>query len=399
MYKRIALILLAVMLLIPETGLAGVSANLNQQMATRSGPGTKYTEELGTLPQSTKITVISQIETAGTVWYQVEFVYNSQLRRAYTGKKRVNASGDIPWESPIYTEDILLSNATAYYGPGENYAARRSSVAKNTTVRVFGVELEWALCEYKEGSKWARGYIHVSNLGKTAAATPTPAPLPTATPAPTASPTPVPTKRAAFNVIDPINCLCVDYYGNLYDYTGHNEDFALMAGVLPVMSYFDGVPCIQSHTYVYGGPGQHYWRRTIKGGDYAYTGTLDKNLRIYGKENGWILIRYPSDSNSGYRYAWAPSSCIPRSDLARTPDIEFARNLKAITTRFVDATDDPDVSYEYVGTSVSEHIMVTPLAFLNEERVWVYCEYTVRDHTGVHEARGFLPADSMYIVE
>lgn len=392
MKKRIALILLALMLLIPEAGLANVSAYLNQKMATRSGPGTKYTEELGTLSQSTPITVVAQIETGGTIWYQVEFTLNSKLYRTYTGKKRVNASGFIPWESPDYTEDTLTAGSKAYYGPGEQYAARRKSVGKNASVRVFGVEGNWALCEYREENKWARGYIHVDHLANTVGAAPTPVPVPV-------TPTPAPTRRPAFNIIDRERYICADYYGNAYCYAGHDEDYALMVGLLPVMQYFDGVPCIQSHTYVYGGPGRHYWRRYIPSiGDYAYTGQNDKNLRIYGKRDGWILIRYPSDSNSGYRYAWAPSSCIPASDLMRVQDIHFAENLTAMTTRYLTATDDPDASLEEVGTTITANITVTPLAFLNEAREWVYCEYTVQDSTGVHTAQGFLPADGLRIL-
>ena len=99
MKKRVIALLLALLVLLPEMALAAVPGTLNQQMATRSGPGTKYTEELGTLPSSTDITVTAQVETAGTIWYQVEFRESGRLYRAYTGKKRVNAYGSIPWES------------------------------------------------------------------------------------------------------------------------------------------------------------------------------------------------------------------------------------------------------------------------------------------------------------
>ena len=134
----------------------------------------------------TSITVISQIETAGTVWYQVEFRYNSQLHRAYTGKKRVNVSDtNIPWENAKYVEDVTTATAEAYYGPGTQYALRRGKVSAKTTVRVFGVEGDWALCEYRENNKWARGYIHVDQLKNTVGVPVTPSPVPP-TPAPAA---------------------------------------------------------------------------------------------------------------------------------------------------------------------------------------------------------------------
>ncbi len=397
MKKRIFSLLLILCLLLPEMAMAGVDAWLNQKMATRSGPGTKYTEELGTLPQNTSITVIAQAETGGTVWYQVEFTRNQKLYRCYTGKKRVNvSSGNIPWENPDYVEDKLIGGAEAYYGPGTNYAKRKSGVYKNTTVRVFGVEGDWALCEYKEGSKWARGYIHVEKLQNTVSVPLTPTPVPTATPAPTAAPTatPAPTPREAFNIIDRENFLCIDYYGDVFDYTGHTEDYALLVGLLPVMSYFDGVPCIRSHTAVYSGPSEGYWRRYNPRSGYAYTGKNDTNLRIYGQENGWILIRYPSDANSGYRYGWVIPQAISPENQRRTPPVEFAY-LPAITTRFADATDDPDSSIQFGGVTETAHVEVTALAFLNEARTWIYCEYNLRDGAAVYRARGFLPADAM----
>lgn len=397
--KRIIALCLLALILLPEMALASVPASLNQQMATRSGPGTKYTEELGTLPKSTPITVIAQVETGETVWYQVEYRSNGKLYRAYTGKKRVNTGSAIPWENTAYDEDTLTATVRPYYGPGEHYATRKQ-VSGNTPLRVFGVEGEWALCEYREGNKWARGYIHVDLLKNTTArptAIPTLPPTPAPTPAPTA--TPLPARDYAFNIIDAEKCICADYYGNVYSYAGRTEDFALMVGLLPVMDYFDGVPCITRHTYVYSGPGSHYWRRYIPSiGDYAYTGTLDTNLRIYGKDAGWILIRYPSDSNSGYRYAWAPENAIPAADLARTPDVFFAQGLSAITTRRAAITDDPDASREQAGNALPPNTIVTPLAFLDTDRQWVYCAYWMEDKNGIQPARGFLDGDGLRIL-
>lgn len=392
--KRLAVLFIVLVLLLPEIGLAASSGHLNQQMATRSGPGTKYTEELGTYPISTSIQVIAQVETNGTVWYQVEFSANGKLYRAYTGKKRVDGiGGGIPWESSDYREDVVTARVKPLYGPGEKYAGRRYMVEKNTKVRVFGVEGDWTLCEYKEEGKWARGYISVEALKNTKAVPITPTPKPTATPEPTPSPTP----RSYFNILDENKHLCVDYYGKTYDYTGHDKEFAYMVGMLPVMSYFDGVPCIRSHTYVYSGPATYYWRRyNTNGSGYAYTGKLDTNLRIYGKENGWIMIRYPSDANGGYRYGWVIPEAISVANQNRTPPVDFAY-LPAITTRYVDATDDPDRSIQYGGTSVSEHITVTALAFLNEKREWVYCEYNLLEGGNSYIARGFLPADGLML--
>ena len=389
MKKRIVSLLLVLLMLLPGLALAATPAALNQPMATRSGPGTKYTEELGTFPVSTNITVVSQVDSNGTIWYQVEFKNNGKLYRAYTGKKRVNAYGSIPWENDLYTEDVTTAYVTPYYGPGDRYAKRRQSLDRGATVRVFQVEGEWALCDFREGSRWARGYINVSDLRNTVGVAITPTPVPTQ--APTKEP------RSYFNIIDPYNKICVDYYGNEYSYRGHDEEFAYMVGKLPVMSYFDGVPCIRSHTQVFSGPGDTYWCRwNSNGSGYAYTGKNDTNLRIYGKENGWIMIRYPSDANGGYRYGWVIPQAISVANQNKTEGVDFAY-LPAVTTRFLSATDDPDSSLQRAGTNVEENVTVTALAFLNEDRDWVYCEYTLWQGGRSYLARGFIPASGLQL--
>ncbi|MBR1820862.1 MAG: hypothetical protein IJ769_04490 [Clostridia bacterium] len=387
MRKTISILLALMILAVALPSLASTPATLNQKMATRSGPGTKYSEELGTLPQSTSIVVINMVTTNGTPWCLVEFRNNGKLYRCYTGLKRINLGGSVPEGSLDYVKDTVVTATKAYYGPGTNYAERKGSISKGEEMRVFEVEGDWALVEYKHGGTWQRGYIPVDALKKTESK---PTPVPTATPAPT----PVPTPRVANNILDRDNHICIDYYGNEYNYGSRSDDFVVMVGALPVMSYFDGVPCVK-HSDVYSGPGNRYWRRwNSNGSGYAYTGILDTNLRIYGQENGWIMIRYPSDANGGYRYGWTQPTAISAANQARTPAVEFAY-LPAVTTRYVDATDDPDRSIQYGGTSVSEHITVTALAFLNADRNWVYCEYNLREGGSTYIARGFLPADGL----
>lgn len=205
----------------------------------------------------------------------------------------------------------------------------------------------------------------------------------------------VPLTAGADNIIDRYNRLCTDYYGNTVSYAGHDEDYAALVGALPVMTYFDGVPCIRRHTYVYSGPGTYYWRRWT-GQDYAYTGTLDTNLRVYGSENGYIMIRYPSGTNHGYRYAWTIPEILSPENQRRVRPVNFAY-LDGVTSNFQDATDDPDYSREFIGSSYGHEANVVMLAFLDWDRYWVYCEFDLRRDGGVYRARGFLPADGLRI--
>ena len=128
-------------------------------MATRSGPGTKYTEELGTLPQNTPITLIEYVTTGGTPWGLVEFYKGGQKYRAYTGMKRITASGPVPQGTLDYFDAALTLTTDVYYGPGYDYARRGKAVFAGTPLRVYGFENGFALCDYQSGSQWVRAYF------------------------------------------------------------------------------------------------------------------------------------------------------------------------------------------------------------------------------------------------
>ena len=153
MMKKWISMLLVFLLLCPAVNALAVSARLKQVMATRSGPGTWYTEELGTLPASTAITAIEKITTSETTWVLVEFRYNGQLYRAYTGLSRMEVYGDLPLANVSGYGDTVQTETSAYYGPGTEYATRRTRVAVGTNVTVYDQEGQWALCEYKENGK------------------------------------------------------------------------------------------------------------------------------------------------------------------------------------------------------------------------------------------------------
>ena len=156
---RVLALLAAVLLLSAGGAEAATPASLNQRMATRSGPGTKYTEELGTLPQSTNILLIEAVTTSGTPWGLVEFYNNGMKYRAYTGMKRINAYGPVAWGTLDYDDFILPDFSEVYYGPGYDYAQRQELVPAGTPLRVYGFENGFALCDYEAGGQWVRGYL------------------------------------------------------------------------------------------------------------------------------------------------------------------------------------------------------------------------------------------------
>ena len=169
MKKAFVFLLTLILLALSVSAFAGVPARLNQKMATRSGPGTRYSEELGTIPMSTSIEVINCVTTNGTPWCLVEFTRNGKLYRCYTGLKRIDTSYDLPEGSTSAVKDTVTQDTKVYYGPGKKYAVRTGTLGKGTEVRVYEVEGDWAMVDYVRKKVQQRGYIPVDCLKKTVA--------------------------------------------------------------------------------------------------------------------------------------------------------------------------------------------------------------------------------------
>jgi|GEM_PF-3490893 len=138
---------------------AGIAATLTMKMATRLGPGTAYSEELGTMPQTTPITVFEQVTPNGVPWVMVEYTYKNRLYRAYTGMKRISAGQPVPQGNTQPQAARALQQTAAYYGPGYHYAQHDAVVPANTALEVYGVENGFLLCDYLGEEKMIRAYI------------------------------------------------------------------------------------------------------------------------------------------------------------------------------------------------------------------------------------------------
>ena len=147
---------------IPGFNYAGLRASLNQRMATRTGPGTQYTEP-GTFAQSTPITVFYQTSGSGVMWGMVEFQYKSMWYRAYTGMKRIDASW-VPTDSEPYQNRTISRNVTPRYGPGEYYAEQPHTIPSGERVKVFFTQNGYAMVDYDRQGGVVRGWIPVSSL-------------------------------------------------------------------------------------------------------------------------------------------------------------------------------------------------------------------------------------------
>ena len=125
------------------------------RVASRSGPGTNY-DELGSYhKKGYTLTVLSRAydENNGIWWLQVELNYGSELRRVYTGLKRVDIDiNDVQDECPLFYARVKSSNIP-YYGPGTAYTAHKNAIAAGTEGIIYGFEDGWVLFEFYNADK------------------------------------------------------------------------------------------------------------------------------------------------------------------------------------------------------------------------------------------------------
>ena len=147
----------------------GILVTLNQRMATRSGPGTQYTELGSYFQAGTAVTAVSAAydDRNGIWWIQTEFTYNGEKRRAYTGLKRLNMSvGDVPTEYMLADDAVLNRSVYAYMGPGYGYAMYHLQIPAGTTGKVWlseGGYAQFEFYDYTEGA-WRRVWVQESAL-------------------------------------------------------------------------------------------------------------------------------------------------------------------------------------------------------------------------------------------
>ena len=144
-----------------------VNVQLNQRLATRSGPSTKY-DELGSyFSAGTKVKAISKAwDSVNEIWWiQVEFTYGGSARRAYTGLKRLNMSADqVPEEYPLSTNANITDDCRVYLGPGTNYTHRNDMITAGTCGTIYTIENGYAQFEYNDGSQYHRVWVPVQYI-------------------------------------------------------------------------------------------------------------------------------------------------------------------------------------------------------------------------------------------
>ncbi len=132
-----------------------ITVQLNQRMATRSGPGTNYTETGSYFTAGTNVQAISAAyDTRNGIWWiQTEFSYQGVKRRAYTGLKRLNMNvSQVPQETLIWQDVEVSSTTRCYWGPGYDYTMYEFQIPAGTIGAVYQAEGDFAQLEYYDSS-------------------------------------------------------------------------------------------------------------------------------------------------------------------------------------------------------------------------------------------------------
>ena len=139
----------------------GRMVTAKERIASRSGPGTNYTETGSYHQAGARVKALSAAydDRNGIWWIQVEVSYGGELRRVYTGVKRLEMNAeDVPVEESEGSA-LLTRSVYAYYGPGYGYSMYKKAIPAGTFGTVWQRESSYALFEYDDGGSLRRVWV------------------------------------------------------------------------------------------------------------------------------------------------------------------------------------------------------------------------------------------------
>lgn len=179
--KKLLIMLLVVLLLLSSSALAyydpytgastyspyPMTARLNQRMATRTGPGTQYSEPGTFFSDGDPVKLISYTTDAnGVKWVQAEIDVRGKLMRVYTGLKRFDGVNlnKLCREERINVVASLDTDITPTYGPGWQYAEYDFTLRRGSEVLVLDAENGYDMCEFYVNGKLYRAWLPDSGM-------------------------------------------------------------------------------------------------------------------------------------------------------------------------------------------------------------------------------------------
>ncbi len=188
--------------------------------------------------------------------------------------------------------------------------------------------------------------------------TPSPTPVPTPTPSPTPSPSPTPT---------PVPTPTLSPY----------QRAVMQAPELEVQE--DAGFEKRNDLKVYSAPGENTWRAS------GAVVTTDDKVKIFGTENGYVLVDYPIGNGSRGRIGYIDD--VTLDDPETVKPLSFC-SIPVPLYRDAEGTDDP-LHGQAAITTFQKGSEVTLLAFLGEE--WAYVQTGLEGRV----CRLFIPRDAL----
>ncbi len=164
MKKRISCLLLAFLLLamtlpgLADSPNAWLTVITSDRVPSRSGPGTQYDGTGSYHKAGTQMLALTKAWDSrnGIWWVQVELTYSGRQRRVYTGQQRLYVDLDLLPEETEVGGGRTTASATAYYGPGTQYAGMKDNVPKGVECSVYNYEGGYVQVQYKTGTNTLR---------------------------------------------------------------------------------------------------------------------------------------------------------------------------------------------------------------------------------------------------
>ncbi len=434
--KTLLLVLTALLALalLPGNALAlfEYSAELNQNMIARSGPGAQYTWE-GFYDMCIEIKLFEKTPGSNS-FGMVELVEkNGDRKRLYTEMDRIYTMGSqIPVQNTTVYQAVTVCGTYAYYGPGYDYAQRAEYVPAGQKLSVFINESGFVLCDYSIAGTngLIRAYLPASCVSTAGAqSAPQAGDMLTLSLDGAGKARVEYTRQAGVNgcsmsyfILDSNNqivdyaeitgtvwypsvtvsgrylarVIITDAYGRLSSLESEWTDMTFQTGALPGLrpatAGYPGatLPSYQEGRFtdnyaVYLGPGTNYLR-PANGRALLGSGGV---CRIYGWDGKWLLVGY-ENSTGDYRIGYIANYRLP-SNISSVERVSYAR-AKTTTVRAVDVTDDPISNLKPLET-LPVNTQVTFMAWLSAKRGYAMIEY----YSSVYgqKVRAFVPGDAL----
>lgn len=169
MFKRIALAVIALVLMASIACADSVYGLATTKLATRTGPGTEFTEPGTFRLEDEYIKLISIAYDVNNVpWVQCDIKYGGKRMRVYTGLKRFDTTTFDVYEleeEGVYGKGKHHGKRKLKYGPGNNYADQIYTITNGRRVTIISEENDWYQVEYTtDDGPRIRGWVPASKV-------------------------------------------------------------------------------------------------------------------------------------------------------------------------------------------------------------------------------------------